>query len=251
MKVMKKIRRLPRFERRFVTAIALMVALFTVLYIAVTLRSGIIYNGAFLVRSKEGNSTVYSGKLKGTDMRFTIDEAMNVTYQYGDKRFTPYTLKEVTLDESDKSRGYKGVEIWQNGELIYYVKVVNNSVYGYSNYETGGQSYFFGFDAPPEEQDSPDKAPSPQTAVKFAYGLDKTHKGSWLLYAIGLIISILSCLQIIYADELFRFNMSFFIRNSAQAEPSEYEMVTRELRWVMLPILALIIFIVGLNVPAF
>lgn len=51
----------------------------------------------------------------------------------------------------------------------------------------------------------------------------------------------------LFADELFRFQLIFSIRNVEDAEPSEWEMMGRYIAWTVIPIMALVVFIMGLQ----
>ena len=51
----------------------------------------------------------------------------------------------------------------------------------------------------------------------------------------------------LFADELFRWNLAFQIRNVDHAEPSEWEIASRYLGWTVLTIMALVLYIMGLQ----
>ena len=48
-------------------------------------------------------------------------------------------------------------------------------------------------------------------------------------------------------DELFRWNLAFQIRNVENAEPSDWEIAGRYSGWTGMVIMALVIFIMGLQ----
>ena len=50
-----------------------------------------------------------------------------------------------------------------------------------------------------------------------------THKGNWTAWLGALIISIFNAFSILYADEIFRWNLAFQIRDTDGAEPSDWE----------------------------
>ena len=56
-----------------------------------------------------------------------------------------------------------------------------------------------------------------------------------------MVLSGLSALAMLYADELFRWNLSFQIQNAKTAERSEWEMMTRYLSWTVLTIMLLVL----------
>ena len=51
----------------------------------------------------------------------------------------------------------------------------------------------------------------------------------------------------LFADELFRWNLAFQIRNVEKAEPSDWEIAQRYIAWTAMTIMALILFIMGLQ----
>ena len=64
----------------------------------------------------------------------------------------------------------------------------------------------------------------------------------------GVLACILTAVSVLFADELFRWGMSFHIQNAELAEPSELEIAGRYIAWTVLPFLAMALFIAGLSV---
>ena len=89
----------------------------------------------------------------------------------------------------------------------------------------------------------------PQVSVilELMAGPKMTHKGEWYVWFGGVIICIITAISILFAEELFRWNLSFLIRNVEHAEPSEWEIASRYIAWTMLTMMALVIFITGLQ----
>ena len=73
-----------------------------------------------------------------------------------------------------------------------------------------------------------------------------THKGTWLGWFGGVLICVIAALAMLFADELFRWNASFLVRNAEEAEPSDWEIAGRYITWTALPVMAAVIFILGL-----
>ena len=63
----------------------------------------------------------------------------------------------------------------------------------------------------------------------------------------AVFLSVLNALAILYADELFRWDLSFQIQNAEAAEPSEWEMMKRYLSWTVVTIMLLVLYLVGLG----
>jgi len=86
-----------------------------------------------------------------------------------------------------------------------------------------------------------------ETLLKLMAGPKLTHKGEWLAWFYGVLLSLLTAALVLFADELFRFHLSFQIRNADRAEPSDWEMAGRYISWVCLPIMILVLYIMGLQ----
>ena len=68
-----------------------------------------------------------------------------------------------------------------------------------------------------------------------------------MAWFMGVVICVLTAVSILYVEELFRWNLSFQIRNVEKAEPSEWEIAGRYISWTLLPVLALVVFVIGLQ----
>ena len=54
-------------------------------------------------------------------------------------------------------------------------------------------------------------------------------------------------IYILFEDEMFRWDLALRIRNVEQAEPSECEIAGHYIAWMILPIIALVLFVMGLQ----
>ena len=61
----------------------------------------------------------------------------------------------------------------------------------------------------------------------------------------GTVLALMTGLLVVYADRLFRWNLRWHIRDPERAEPSDWELFTRKLSWVVLSGLALVSYIMG------
>ena len=78
-------------------------------------------------------------------------------------------------------------------------------------------------------------------------GPELTHKGDWSVWLGGAALCLITWITVLFADELFRLQMSFRIRDAEWAEPSEWEMAGRYISWAALPFLAFFAFMMGLQ----
>ncbi|MBQ8216933.1 MAG: hypothetical protein IJZ91_03115 [Oscillospiraceae bacterium] len=72
-------------------------------------------------------------------------------------------------------------------------------------------------------------------------------KGEWIAWFVAVLVCIFNGVSILYADELFRWNLAFQIRNVDKAEPSDWEIAGRYIGWTLVTVMALVIFIMGLQ----
>ena len=91
-------------------------------------------------------------------------------------------------------------------------------------------------------------APSPSTILSLMNEPELTSKGEWMSWLCGVFLSIVTAVSILFADEIFRWNLSFQIRDTDQAEPSEWHIMGRYISWTFLPVMALWMYVMGLVV---
>lgn len=60
-------------------------------------------------------------------------------------------------------------------------------------------------------------------------------------------LCILNAFCILFADEFFHWNLAFQIRSADHAEPSDWAIAGRYIGWTAMLIMALVIFIMGLQ----
>ena len=251
----RRIKNLNRYQKCFLLIMLLMSLVFTILYPITFSRVGYEYKNSILVPTQENNNIIYSGKIHGTPVHFTVSEDKTLVYQYGDKTYGPYTLKEdsAAIPQNDDMSGYMtGVEL-RCGEKILFRGGMLQTADSYWLYNEDGTDYEFSYVAEDEtERDAdgnfidPDE-PSAGTILELMNDPLLTHKGNWTAWLGALIISIFNAFSILYADEIFRWNLAFQIRDTDGAEPSDWEIAGRYVSWIILIIVALIIYIIGLN----
>lgn len=254
---MKRIRSLNLFQKAVLLVATAIAAVFTVLYPLTISHVGFAYQNAILVPSQDNGSTVYSGKIQGETARFTVSADKAVTFQYGGKTYGPYTAQEdpSAIPQDNELREYMtGIELFCGNEVLFRGGVLehgdhltlfreDDSLYDLGITVTGSNGIVIdenGNVIDPME-------PSASTILEVMAGPTLTHRGSWPPWIGGVLICAVTVLSILFADELFRWNLSFRIRDVEQAEPSDWEIAERYISWIVLPILALTLFIMGLQ----
>ena len=254
---MARIKSLGFFQKVVLAVVLAMVVVFTVVYAVTTARVGYSYQDAILVPAQEDGTTVYSGKVKGKNARITVDPDGLVTFQYDDKTFGPYTVREdpsAIPEAFTENSGMTGIEI-RCGEDVFFRGCMNTFGGHRFLYNEDGSSasiritYTTGSgEIRGEDGNVIDPLePDPATILDLLDSPALTHKGSWLAWFLGIVLCGITVVSILFADELFRLRLSFRIQNVEDAEPTEWEMTTRYLSWIVFAIGAFAIFIIGLQ----
>lgn len=253
---MERLKSLDRYQKVILLLMAAMVLVFTILYPITISRIGFSYQDTILLPSQENGSTLYAGNIKGTSARFTVSSNKTVTFRYGDQTYGPYTAKldptAVPKDENTHE-SMIGVEVHKGETLVFRGGVL----------DVGEGFWLFSEDGSSENiivstttSDGTVMAngeiidpmePSVSTILKLMEGPELTHKGTWPGLFGGIFFCILTAISMLFADELFRLELSFRISNADQAEPSDWVIAGRYISWIVLPILALVLFILGLQ----
>ena len=242
-----RIKELGRYQKILLLLMAVMILAFTVIYPIVTARSGFLYEDTILVPSKEDGGTVYSGKIYGTAATFTVSADKTVIFQYGNTVYGPYTVKEdpaAIPKDSDLQTQMTGIELRCGGEIVFRGGVVNSGDWRMLYNEDGSFDLLRSITATMSDGTM---EPSVSTILDLTDGPALTHKGTWLGWFGGVLICVITALTMLFADELFRWNASFLVRNAEEAEPSDWEIAGRYITWTVLPIGALVLFILGLR----
>ncbi len=250
---MEKLQRLTRYQKVLLIVMTAMALVFAAVYFKTVSRVGFAYQDAIFVPSRENGSTVYSGTLLGQQACFTVSEDRTVVFQCGDHVYGPFIAKEdpsAIPKDSERADRMTWVDLREGGELLFRGGV----------FEFGGTLWLFHVDGGLVTTDFSVTSggiervtidsvkPTPSAILELMGGEPKlTHKGTWLGWFAGVVLCAVNALLILFADELFRWNLSFWIRNPDYAEPSDWEIATRYLCWTLLPVLALVSFVVGLQ----
>ena len=231
------------------------VLLFSILYPMTLAKIGYNYKGSILVPTEENGNKIYTGIVDGNRVKFVVSNE-KVEFYCKDKSYGPYTLKEDSMaipNNHSFSTSMKGIEIKEKDIVIFRGGVLPMGD-DFWLYRQDGEPYYMihgvmsdGTEI--DEYGNPiDKMkPSLVTIIELVNGPELTHKGYGFAWFVGVIICILNMVSILYADEIFRFNLSFTISNAEHVEASDWEIIGRYFRWILFTILALFIFVIGLK----
>ena len=119
---MKKLKSLDRYQKGVFLFMIVMVLAFTAAYFVTTSRKGFAYGDAILIPRQENGSTVYSGKIQGSQASFTVSEGQTVEFQYGDKIYGPYIYQEdptAVPKDSELKDSLIGAELRQGDRILF------------------------------------------------------------------------------------------------------------------------------------
>lgn len=251
---MERIRALNRYQKGVLVVLAAMMLVFTILYPVVTSRTGFAYKDTVLVQGQEEGNTVYTGKVYGIPSRFTVTPDKTVVFQYGKETYGPYAVREdptAAPKGVDTSGHMTGIELRRGDEVIFRGGVVEQGENRWIYNEDGSIESAVGIDIGISVDGTGDvidpMGPSVSTIVNLVAGPKLTHPGDWWGWWAGVFCCVVTVVSMLFADELFRFQLALSIRNVEDAEPSDWEMMGRYATWTVFPILALLAFIIGLQ----
>ena len=250
---MERIRALGVYQKIILILLCVLTVAFAVVYGVTTGRRGYLYQETILVPAAVGGSTVYSGKVRGTQTSFTVSPEGSVTCQVGARTYGPYTLREdssaIPQDSELKSQ-MTGIELRCGDEIRFRGGVV---VQGATKlfFDESGELYTTTRPAYTTDDGAGTAAASGEPSVgvilDLVRGPSLTHLGDWRFFILGVVFCIAGAVEILFTDELYRFHLSFRVRNPETAEPSDWEIAGRYFAWTVMPIAALVVFCVGLK----
>lgn len=205
---------------------------------------------------RDEGKAVFSGKVQGEEAQFIVSDD-TAAFRYGEKSYGSYRLREDSTaipQNAELAEQMTGIEILHEGELLFRggALELGDSLWLYNEdgaLEDGRfPAGFYDVTETDETGSAIDRIePSAATIYELLHDPELTHKGEMGAWFGGVFICILNTLSILFADEFFRWNLSFRIRHAENAEASDWEMISRYLSWVILPILALSLFLGGLE----
>ena len=242
-----RISRLNWFQKAVLVFVTAMSIIFTVIYIIVSSREGFLYKNVILTPSQQNNETIYSGKISGEQVTFTVN-GNTLLHTYGENTYGPYVLTEdpsAIPENHGWSEIMTGIEIKKQNNIIFRggaVKVSNGEWVLYNKDGSIGNdvSVF-------ESSGNTSAILKADVIAALILGPELTHKGNLVRLFFGLILCIVIAMSILFENEIFHWQLSFQIRNAEKAEPSDYEIVTRYASWAIIPLLVLQLFIAGLK----
>ena len=253
----ERIQNLSLFRKLMMILLAVMLLVFTVLYLISTAKKGFPYQNALLIPEEVSGGTRYSGAVQGEEVSFFVSADGTVEFRYGDKAYGPYVLKEdpsAVPENLKRNISIKGIELYSREKLVFrggMWKISDSQIELYN--EKGepdiGISVMTpnGTVTPQNGTVSDGREPSAATIISLMEGPALTTKGSWLGWLSGTLLSVSTMFHIFFADDLFRWRLHLWARNTEGAEPSDWVVTMRAVGWVMITLVAVIAYVMGLR----
>lgn len=250
---MERIRELDRYPKLLLLALLMMAVVFAAVYGITASRVGYLYNDTILVPRQSEGALVYEGKVDGLDSSIVV-ALDTVIVNWGSKTYGPYTVREdSTAVPEDVSFPMTGIEIL-DGDKVFFRGGVTDEQEDFWLIDKDGSSPFMmtytmgdGIEYDMDGNPIDPLEPAPYDIVSLLRGPELTHKGQWPIYLLALFCSALAAVSILFADELFRFSLSFRVRDAYSAEPSDWEIASRTIGWTILTGMILLAYCMGLR----
>lgn len=255
---MERFKKLNKYQTCILIFQVVLLIVFTAVYIAVSSQEGFSYQDTILQPHEDNGTTVYSGRLNGEPASFTVTPDKAVTFSYAEKVYGPYTAKEdASAIPSDKefANSMTGVEICEGNEIFFrggFLELSDDGP-GILLFHEDGSAYIqvtaavtFGavYDGDGNEVDPME--PSVYTILQLMSGPELTTRGAWPMWILAVFLSVITVINMLFADELFRWRLMFYVDNADQMEPSEWAISARYISWTVCSAAILILYIWGL-----
>lgn len=244
-----------RLKKILPIVLIVIVAVFSVLYFFIGRQYGVEYQDALYFPATEGNTTVYSAKVDGQPASFTVEKD-TVTYNWGDTVYGPYTIRKDSSAAPGgewESLDLIGVEIREEDSILFRGGYTEDLfLFIREDGEPDSDLFHVTYSVNGVEHDADGNVvdphqPSLSTLIRFSQLPEAdAHRGNSLMWFLGLFLAGIAALLIKFDDTLFRWDLSFRIRNPENAEPSDWEIFSRIFSWIAFTLLSLGLFIAGL-----
>jgi len=256
------------FQRIILLSLAAMLIFFGGLTAWRHTRPGVFYDGRstsdrFLTLSEEGGVRRYTGAVDAQSAEFIVD-GDQVTYRSGDRTYGPYqVLRDDSVLPADSDgiisrvgvRVLRGEETVFEGGCIYPSDSINGSWYedlvwsDGTPYDTslgfGFVSTTSGFIFDNEGDEEEFYAPRLTAVIVLALGPTLSCRGSWGLYILAAVLSVAVAAYTLYYQQLLRWQLRWYVRDWANAEPSDWMMFGALIGILVLTGMVLMLYVTG------
>ncbi len=254
---MQRIRDLSRYAQILLLILVVMAIVFAVVYPVTISREGYLYREHLLIPTTENGSTIYSAEVDGEPWRITVTADKTVTFQFGDKRYGPYTAKEdptAIPTNHNLSTQMTGVEVREGDEIVFRGGIYDVGSH-WLMYDEDGTDAGSGIHTNNGNGTIVDSngnvvdtmKPAVGTILRLLQGPKLTHRGFGFVWFVGTFCALITAVSILFADELFRFQFLFKARDPEFIEPSDWVLTIRPIGWLISVGLVFYVYMLGLK----
>ena len=257
---MDRIRNLETYQKVILSLLIVMLIAFTISYSIQSSQEGIIYREAFFRFSSNEEIACYSGILDGEQAEFRVTPDKLVYFTVGARSYGPYSVREdqTAVPENQKDNPYAtGIEVHKGEEIIFrgivhrtsdedftYILIdENGDIAGQNFYITANSGVITEIDGKVIDPFEPGVG----IILKLMDGPPLAKRCQWIGWLLGVFCSVTLTISILFADELFRFKLSFHIRDAEYVEPSDWEIGRWVIGWILLFIMSIVSYSIGLR----
>lgn len=245
-----------RLQKIVLLSLAVMAVVFGILTAVSKLHPGVLLDGAILRPTETADTVTYAGELHGERVSISVrtesDTVTVITCETesggSDVYRMEYPLDPIlAVDGFAQGEMVDGIRITKNGGVLFaggYDRKVTPSEAGW--YDSQGRwdqgalaEITVGIAGQSGTLDL-----SIQDVVWLGSGPELTARGSWALYAVMLLCSLVLALDAAFPLALFYWRHMCDVRDP---EPSDFYLIVQRIGWVVYPILILIGYIWALR----
>lgn len=257
---MERFKDLNRYQKILLVVMAAMILVFGILYGIASGRLGIRFKDGFLVYSEDNRNAIYSGSIRGQTYYITVTPEKSVTFQCDDRMYDPYTFREdhsAIPADHDWANMMTGIEIREGDEILFRGGAMKWNVAdnewmlvdeeGNSNLITITYTMSDGTEVDSEGNVIDPMKPSVTAIWELMNEPELEKRVQWTAWFGGLFLCLMNAIYMLFAEDLFRFGLSFRIRYADDAEPSDWQITQWYIGWTAIAVMALVLFILGLQ----
>ena len=233
------------YRRTLVILLLIMMVGFSIVYIKTLHRWGFNYIDTILVKNEANGSVTYSGKVHGKETVFTVTgNTVNLTVAGKDEGTYTYVEDPSVILESMKNvEGVKGIVIYKDGKEFFTATNESNVIL----HTDEEHVIILSVTKTGTAEGNNPAYPTAQTIFMLVHGPELTHHGYGQCWLIGLFLSVLTIIAMLFADEIFDFCMMFVIKDYSSSEPTGLELTTRYAYWTIAVVAIIAIYVIGLT----
>ena len=234
-----------KVKKVLLLVLAALVALFGVLYWrSAAGPEGVAYRDVLYFPTQEPDALVYTGKADGQTVSYAVGSDGSVTCRVGETVHGPYTIREdpsAVPDENWDSGLLTGIQISDGGTVLFRGGYFPEA--GLLIREDGTALWGSAFHQSGTDREDPDL----EAVLHFSARPEAdSHRGDLRFFALGTLAAGTAALAALFAEQLFRRHMALHIKDPERAQPSDLELVSRVLGWLVLTGVSLTAYLVGL-----